>query len=88
MTAACIGVPVHHEGTTGTKASLQQNGSLDPDNIKLLVVAPLTDAFRYPSRLRALRVFVVKTAGGAGPAQWYRPIGDASVPSVPSVPLG
>ena len=76
-------VAVHHEDTKGTKARRYRNGSLDPDNIKLVVVAPLPDPVRDPSGLRALRAFVVNRHPNTGSAQRRLPIRDASAPSVP-----
>ena len=80
-------VAVHHEDTKGTKARRYRNGSFNPDNIKLVVVAPLPDPVRDPSGLRALRAFVVNRHPDTGNGHRWPPIRDASAPSVPSVPL-
>ena len=60
-------VAVHHEDTKGTKARRYRNGSLDPDNIKLVVLAPLTDGLRWLSHLRGgFRVLRVSLVDGRG----------------------
>jgi hypothetical protein len=47
-----------HEGHEEHEGLLLRKGTLDPDNTNKLMVAPLPDALRIPSRLRASVSFV------------------------------